>query len=105
MTKAACEWLKCFKLSNDDITRGKNILKTEILDAADNSLCLLESMQQQAVLKGNISSPTSLVNDIDQISSSDVKDVFIYSIILLSILIAFNNINTNKCFLDCRQTY
>ncbi|PBC33158.1 Cytochrome b-c1 complex subunit [Apis cerana cerana] len=75
LTKAACEWLKCFKLSDDDITRGKNILKTEILDAADNSLCLLESMQQQAVLKGKISSPTSLVNDIDKISACDVKDI------------------------------
>ena len=75
MTKAAYEWLKCFKLSEDDITRGKNILKTEILDAADNSLCLLESMQQQAVLKGKVSSPTSLANDIDKISASDVKDV------------------------------
>ncbi|CAL7941467.1 unnamed protein product [Xylocopa violacea] len=75
VTKAAKKWLKSLKLSDNDIARGKNILKTEVWDAADNALCLLENMQQQAVLKGEISSPASLVNNIDKLSASDVKAV------------------------------
>ncbi|KOC68706.1 Cytochrome b-c1 complex subunit 2, mitochondrial [Habropoda laboriosa] len=75
LTKASRKWLKSMKLSDNDIARGKSILKTEVLDSADNALCLLESMQQQAVLKGKVSSPVSLANDIDKITPSDVQAV------------------------------
>ncbi|XP_076757847.1 ubiquinol-cytochrome c reductase core protein 2 [Xylocopa sonorina] len=75
VTKAASKWLKSLNVSDNDIARGKSILKIEVLDAADNELCLLESMQQQAILKGQVSTPASLVNDIDKLSASDVKAV------------------------------
>lgn len=75
MTKEAAEWLKSLKISESEVARGKNILKTEVLDAADNALCLLESMQQQALLKGQVSSPVSIANAIDNVSTSDVKTV------------------------------
>ncbi|XP_068983363.1 cytochrome b-c1 complex subunit 2, mitochondrial [Bombus flavifrons] len=75
LTKEAAEWLKSLKISESEVARGKNILKTEVLDAADNALCLLESMQQQALLKGEVSSPVSIANAIDKVSTSDVKAV------------------------------
>lgn len=75
MTKEAAKWLKSLKVSESEVARGKNILKTEVLDAADNALCLLESMQQQALLKGQVSSPVSIANAIDKLSTSDVKAV------------------------------
>ncbi|OAD60744.1 Cytochrome b-c1 complex subunit 2, mitochondrial, partial [Eufriesea mexicana] len=75
LAQATSKWLKSLQVSDKDITRGKNIMKTDILDAADNSLCLLESMQQQVLFKGQISTPISLANDIDKVSSSDVKTI------------------------------
>ncbi|XP_071869859.1 ubiquinol-cytochrome c reductase core protein 2 [Bombus fervidus] len=75
LTKEAAKWLKSLKVSESEVARGKNILKTEVLDAADNALCLLESMQQQALLKGQVSSPVSIANAIDNVSTSDVKTV------------------------------
>lgn len=75
LTKAAAKWLKSLNVSESDVTRGKNILKTEILDAADNSVCLLESLQQQALLRGQVTSPTALVNAIEKVSAADVKTV------------------------------
>ncbi|KAK1129669.1 hypothetical protein K0M31_019383 [Melipona bicolor] len=75
LTKETAKWLKSLKVSENEIARGKNILKTEILDAADNVVCLLESLQQQALLKGQVSSPISIANAVDKISASDVKAV------------------------------
>lgn len=75
MARASCAWLKSLQVSDSDISRGKNILKTDILDAADNSLCLLESMQQQVLLKGQVSTPVSLANDVNNVAASDVKAV------------------------------
>ncbi|CAD1480757.1 unnamed protein product, partial [Heterotrigona itama] len=73
LTKETAKWLKSLKVSENEVVRGKNILKTEILDAADNVVCLLESLQQQALLKGQVSSPISIANAVDKISASDVK--------------------------------
>ena len=75
MTKETAKWLKSLKVSENEVACGKNILKTEILDAADNAICLLESLQQQALLKGQVSSPISIANAVDKISVSDVKAV------------------------------
>ncbi|XP_043516910.1 cytochrome b-c1 complex subunit 2, mitochondrial [Frieseomelitta varia] len=75
LTKETAKWLKSLKVTENEVARGKNILKTEILDAADNQVCLLESLQQQAVLKGQVSSPISIANAVDKISASDVKAV------------------------------
>ncbi|XP_017885018.1 cytochrome b-c1 complex subunit 2, mitochondrial [Ceratina calcarata] len=75
LTKAAAKWLKSLNVLESDVARGKNILKTEVLDAADNSTSLLESLQQQALLKGQITSPTALVNAIDKVTAADIKAV------------------------------
>ncbi|CAK9834466.1 Cytochrome b-c1 complex subunit 2, mitochondrial [Anthophora retusa] len=75
LAKASFKWLKSMKLSDNDIARGKSILKTEVLDSGDTALCLLESMQQQAVQTGKVSSSSSLANDIEKITASDVKAV------------------------------
>lgn len=75
LTKETAKWLKSLKVSENEVARGKNVLKTEILDAADNVVCLLESLQQQALLKGQVSSPVSIANAVDKISASDVKAV------------------------------
>lgn len=75
ITKAASKWLKSLNVSDNDVARGKNILKTEVWDAADNAVCLLENMQQQAILRGQVSSPAAIVNEIDKLSASDVKAV------------------------------
>ncbi|XP_076643473.1 ubiquinol-cytochrome c reductase core protein 2 [Halictus rubicundus] len=75
LTKAACGWLKTLNLSESDIARGKAILKAEILNGADNSAAILESLQYQALLKGQITSPTSLIADVENVSASNVKSV------------------------------
>lgn len=96
MTKGAAKWLKSLKVSESEVARGKNILKTEVLDAADNALCLLESMQQQALLKGQVSSPVSIANAIDKVSTSDVKTVRISIIQFL-----FTGYSTFLIFFNC----
>lgn len=100
LTKETAKWLKSLKVSENEVACGKNILKTEILDAADNAICLLESLQQQALLKGQVSSPTSIANAVDKISASDVKAVCtsIVSDCIFYILQLYN-----KCFSGCRQ--
>lgn len=75
MTKTASKWLKSLTVTDSDIARGKNILKTEVLDASDNSVCMLESLQQQALFKGQVCTPESLISNIDKLSASDVKAV------------------------------
>ncbi|XP_003702764.1 ubiquinol-cytochrome c reductase core protein 2 [Megachile rotundata] len=75
LTKEASKWLKSMKLSDKDIARGKAILKAEILDAADNESMLLENMQYQALFKGQISTPATLMADVDKVSASDVQSV------------------------------
>ncbi|XP_076240570.1 ubiquinol-cytochrome c reductase core protein 2 [Calliopsis andreniformis] len=75
LTKAAGKWLKSMKLSDTDIARGKAILKAEVLCTADNGAALLESLQQQALFKGKVSTPSTLVGDIEKISASQVKSL------------------------------
>lgn len=75
LTKAACGWLKNLNLSDCDVARGKAILKAEILNGADNAAALLESLQYQALLKGRVSSPASLIADIENVSTSNVESV------------------------------
>lgn len=75
LIKEASKWLTSMKLSDNDIARGKAILKAEILEAADNESALLESMQYQALFKGQVSTPASLVANVDKISASDVQSI------------------------------
>lgn len=67
--------LKSLKLSDSDVARGKAILKAEVLNSADNAVALLESLQYQALYKGQVSTPTSLAAEIEKVSASDVKSV------------------------------
>ncbi|KAK2586792.1 hypothetical protein KPH14_011817 [Odynerus spinipes] len=75
VTKAAYKWLRSPKLSDADISRGKNALKTEILYAAENGTALLEILGQQALFKGCASTPISLIASVDKITASDVNNV------------------------------
>ncbi|KZC05705.1 PREDICTED: cytochrome b-c1 complex subunit 2, mitochondrial [Dufourea novaeangliae] len=75
LTSAACEWLKSLKLSDSDIARGKAILKAEVLSQADSGFAVLESLQYQALFKGQVSGPASLIANIEKVSASDVKSV------------------------------
>lgn len=51
------------------------MLKAEILDAADNAAALLECLQYQALFKGQVSTPASLIAEIEKISASTVQSV------------------------------
>ncbi|KAL0118008.1 hypothetical protein PUN28_008998 [Cardiocondyla obscurior] len=73
--KAATEYLRSPKLSDADITRGKTMLKAEILYATDNETVLLENMGQQAILKGRAFKPSDLVAEVDKVTASEVKSV------------------------------
>lgn len=75
MTKAATGYLKSPKLSDADIARGKATLKAEILYAADNEPALLESLGQQALLKGRLYKPSTLVAEVEKVTASEVKSV------------------------------
>ena len=57
------------------MARGKACLKASILSAADNDSQLHENMGHQALFTGNISSIANLADEIDKISTSDVKSV------------------------------
>ncbi|XP_043503076.1 cytochrome b-c1 complex subunit 2, mitochondrial [Polistes fuscatus] len=74
---AACtyKWLKSPQLSDADISRGKNILKADILYATENDFGLLEILQQQALLKGTVCSPKEMVASVDKITANDVKSI------------------------------
>lgn len=110
LTNAACKWLKTSKISDSDVARGKAILKGEVLNETDSGTALLESLQYQALLKGRISSPTSLIADIEKMSTSDVKSVcelttfqFIdYS--TFSVPFIFILCINHKYVVGCRQT-
>lgn len=75
LTQEASKWLKSMKLSDKDIARGKAVLKAEILDAADNETMLLQNMQYQALFKGQVSAPASLMADVDKVSASNVQAI------------------------------
>lgn len=110
LTEAACKWLKTLKISDSDVTRGKAILKGEVLNETDCGTALLESLQYQALLKGRVSSPASLIADIEKVSTSDVKSVcelttfqFInYSTFF--ILFIFTLCINHKYVVGCRET-
>ncbi|XP_076623797.1 ubiquinol-cytochrome c reductase core protein 2 [Colletes latitarsis] len=75
ITNVAAKWLKSMKVSDSDVARGKAILKTEILEAADNGAALLENLQCQALHKRAVAAPEALVADVEKVSASAVKSV------------------------------
>ncbi|XP_043281143.1 cytochrome b-c1 complex subunit 2, mitochondrial [Venturia canescens] len=75
LTKAAYKWFRTPSLTDADVNRGKTDLKAAILFGNDNNSSLLESLGQQAVLKGRVVSPLTIANEVDKISLNDVKSV------------------------------
>ncbi|XP_011268973.1 cytochrome b-c1 complex subunit 2, mitochondrial [Camponotus floridanus] len=75
ITKAAAAYLRSPKISDADVARGKATLKAEILYAADNEPALLENLGQQAILKGRVYKPSTLVAEVDKVTASEVKSV------------------------------
>lgn len=75
ITKVAGKWLKSMNFSDSDVACGKAILKSEILEAADNQSALLQGLQHQALFKGQVSTPNSLIASVEKVSASDVKAV------------------------------
>ena len=74
-TKAAYKWLKSPSITEADITRGKADLKAAILFGSDNNAAQLESLGQQAILKGRVASPLEVVAAVENINANDVKSV------------------------------
>lgn len=73
------------KISNDAIERGRNQLKNEILQAAQNGEELVHHIGNQILLhSGQYKSPDELVADIDKVSSVEVTGVCIYLFVLPS---------------------
>ncbi|XP_015176224.1 PREDICTED: cytochrome b-c1 complex subunit 2, mitochondrial [Polistes dominula] len=75
LTTCAYKWLKSPQLSDADISRGKNILKADILYSTENEPGLLEILQQQALHKGTVYSPKEIVANVDKITANDVKSI------------------------------
>lgn len=75
LTKAGYKWLRSASITDADINRGKNDLKAAILFGNDNNSGLLESLGQQVILKGRVTSPLAIANEVDKISANDVKSV------------------------------
>jgi len=68
------EWMKTTKyLSNKELQRAKNKLKTNILQQWNNSTSVLEELARQTLHYGSIKSPSDILNQIDSISVSDIK--------------------------------
>jgi len=68
------EWMKTAKyLSNKELQRAKNKLKTNILIQWNNSSTVLEELARQTFNIGTVQSPTEILNKIDSISVSDIR--------------------------------
>ncbi|KAI4499566.1 hypothetical protein M0802_005462 [Mischocyttarus mexicanus] len=75
LTTCTYKWLKSPQISDADISRGKNVLKAEILYATENDTGLLEILQQQALLKGTVCSTKEMIASVDKITANDVRNV------------------------------
>ncbi|KAL0270920.1 UNVERIFIED_CONTAM: hypothetical protein PYX00_008190 [Menopon gallinae] len=65
--------LKAGKVSDDDIKRGKSLLKLRLLDSASSSENLLDDMATQSLINGVVVPPTVLAEAIDKITSAEVQ--------------------------------
>ncbi|XP_044159479.1 cytochrome b-c1 complex subunit 2, mitochondrial [Bufo gargarizans] len=62
-------------ITEADLTRAKNQLKTHYLLSVDNSSGLLNEIGSQALASGSYSSPAAILQKIDAVTSADVVNV------------------------------
>lgn len=71
--EAAIKTLKSGRISEDDIARGKAILKSAVLFNSDNTGRLIEDIGNQALLLGKVQSAEALVDEIECVNAGDVQ--------------------------------
>lgn len=72
---AALKVMKSGKVPDQDIARAKTQLKTSVLHNLDQHSHLIEEMGMQGLISGNIKNISSLIAEIDSVTSSDVQKV------------------------------
>ncbi|KAK9729865.1 Peptidase M16 inactive domain [Popillia japonica] len=73
LVTAALTTLKSPNISDADVNRGKNQLKTTVLSAMESGSYALEKIGLQAVLTGSALSPGDIATMIDSVSAGEVK--------------------------------
>ncbi|KAI4471119.1 metalloprotease [Holotrichia oblita] len=73
LVAAALKTLKSPNISDADVNRGKNQLKTTVLSAMESGSYALEKIGLQAVLTGTVLSPSEIASMIDTVSAAEVK--------------------------------
>ncbi|CAH0546911.1 unnamed protein product [Brassicogethes aeneus] len=73
VVQSTYKFMKCINVSEEDVSRGKNQLKTALLLEGENGANAIENLATQAVLTGTAHSATSLAALVDSISASDVQ--------------------------------
>ncbi|KAJ8915771.1 hypothetical protein NQ315_004583 [Exocentrus adspersus] len=75
LVETAVKLLKCTKISEEDVTRGKNQLKTSLLLDGESGTHTLQNIgTQTAILRGaSIQSPSQIVALVDSVSANDVQ--------------------------------
>lgn len=67
--------MKQGSVSNSDVTKAKEQLKAAYLSEYDSDSGLLADIGQQALLAGNVTSPSGVISLLDSITSTDVNAV------------------------------
>lgn len=65
--------MKSGSLSDEDVKRGKEALKTAIAFALDSEAGLIDSIGQQAALLGSAQDLKAALAAVDNVNASDVK--------------------------------
>lgn len=73
--EAAVKALKQGSVSNSDVTRAKEQLKSVYLSEYDTDSGILADIGAQAVLTGGVTSPSGVISVLDSITSTDVNAV------------------------------
>jgi hypothetical protein len=71
--------LRSPKFVESDVARGKTNLKAAVFAVGDSSSALHDNVGQQLIFSSNVSSISSIADEIDSISAADVKHVKINS--------------------------
>jgi len=74
-TKKAAEILRTASFTEEEVTRGKNILKADIASTLDVESELVDDIGLQSLINGSVSSYNETSQLIDSITSADVNNV------------------------------
>ncbi|XP_018573227.1 cytochrome b-c1 complex subunit 2, mitochondrial [Anoplophora glabripennis] len=75
IVESAVKLIRGSRISEEDVTRGKNQLKTALLlDAESGSQTLQSIANQSAILRGQIQSPAQVASAVDSVSTADVQN-------------------------------